>query len=186
MVSCVACFFLGDGVGWGREVVTEDFYVSCSQPGVIDISAKEASLPFTVGRNRDHGFPHGFWWQHVPQTCTCPLASSLTMDHRPQNGLQQHRLWISTWTLAAAWATDSCMTSGISIGHRNSWGPHSNMDQGHQHGVLQQHRIWTSVLLPVAAWATDPLMTSEYRPLTSTWSPADNRCCALSLGSFRT
>lgn len=29
-------------------------------------------------------------------------------------------------------------------------------------------------------------MTSEYRPLTSTWSPADNRCCALSLGSFRT
>jgi hypothetical protein len=61
VVSCVACFFLGDGVGWGREVVTEDFYVSCSQPGVIDISAKEASLPFTVGRNRDHGFPHGFW-----------------------------------------------------------------------------------------------------------------------------
>jgi hypothetical protein len=37
--------------------------------------AKEAALPIAASGSKDHGFPHGFWWQHRPQTSWSPLAA---------------------------------------------------------------------------------------------------------------
>lgn len=66
MASCLDsfCFFRG------REVTTEAFYVlvlNC-ESAVININAKEVSLPFTVLGSLNQGHPHGLRHQHGAQT----------------------------------------------------------------------------------------------------------------------
>jgi hypothetical protein len=59
---------------------------------VMSTTAREASLLITVSSSIDHGFPHGFQWQHRP--------------------------WTSTWLLAVTWTADIHMTSSISMDYR--------------------------------------------------------------------
>lgn len=128
---------------------------------VINTTAKEAFLPFTVSGSVDHGLPHGFWQQHRSQT--------------------------SMWPLTAAWPMDINIASGGSTDHRHPCCPWLQQDHGHQHGLRWQHRPHTSTWPSVTTQTTVTNMAQEgntshghqrdlrgqhrhpHRPLASMW-----------------
>jgi hypothetical protein len=80
-------FFGGwGGVGWvrlgwgGRSCWSSMPLFLNSESAVISATAKVASSPFRDCRSRDHGRPHGFWWQQEPWLSLTPaLAMPLRM-----------------------------------------------------------------------------------------------------------
>jgi hypothetical protein len=161
MVSCLGCYLFGEE---GVEIVTEAFYDSLNfESMVIDVTAKLASLPFTISNSSDNRFPHVF----------CK-----TMDHRHPHGLQhQHVPWNSVWSWVAVQTmpqhgpktpslskdinmvsgaihdTNTKMVSGGSLAHRC------------QHGLRWQHKA-ISTWSQAAAW---PRNINQLRSCWCSW-----------------
>jgi hypothetical protein len=148
------------------------------ESSVLDDTAKEASLPFTVSGSVDHGLPqhfwlqyglsisinqHGFTWQ--PRQWTSPWISVVRRD-RPQLGHKlRHQPWQQHWpqtSTAAAQAIHINIISSSSQGH------------GHQHGLRQYHRPQTSTWSLVGTGSPDKNinMALGHGSHTSTWPQA--------------
>lgn len=66
------------GVGLSQTPSLSPFF-NC-EFSTINTTAKAPSLPFTVGKSRDHGLPHGLWHQRMPGTSAGSPKVVQTMD----------------------------------------------------------------------------------------------------------
>lgn len=121
MASDLGCYLSRDGRGKGRGCHgSPSTHLSSScESAVINITAKAASLLFTVRWSTDHGLPHGFWWRTQPagrsptQTRTSEAAqtSDISKTSGDRSGHSQycpklqHNPRTPTWLQVAAQTT---------------------------------------------------------------------------------